>query len=75
MSKFIYFPSFSAGEYGDQLRKNKRLRSGLTCRFYADDFPEQFKHNEVLITAGVHFKKDNYRDMLGLSSKNLVLPV
>ena len=72
-SKFIYFPSFSAGEYGDQLRKNKTLRSGLTCRFYADDFPEQFKHNEVLITAGVHFKKDTYRDMLGLSDKNLVM--
>ena len=27
MSKFIYFPSFSAGEYGDKLKKDFRYRA------------------------------------------------
>ena len=51
MSKFTYFPSFSAGEYGDKLKKDFRFKNGMTCRFYSDEMEEQYKHNEVLITA------------------------
>ena len=73
MSKFTYFPSFSAGEYGDKLKKDFRFKNGMTCRFYSDEMEEQYKHNEVLITAGAHFKTDGYRDLLGLTKDNLVM--
>ena len=73
MRKFIYFPSFSAGEYGDKLKKDYKFKNGYSCRFYSDDFPEQYRHNQVLITAGAHFKTDGYRNLLGLSKDNLVM--
>tara|TARA_Y100001973_G_scaffold60236_1_gene88603 strand:+ start:806 stop:2011 length:1206 start_codon:yes stop_codon:yes gene_type:complete len=73
MSKFTYFPSFSAGEYGDKLKKDFRFKNGMTCRFYSDEMEEQYKHNEVLITAGAHFKTDGYREALGLTKDNLVM--
>tara|TARA_Y100001973_G_scaffold82593_1_gene122144 strand:+ start:394 stop:1593 length:1200 start_codon:yes stop_codon:yes gene_type:complete len=73
MSKFIYFPSFSAGEYGDKLKKDFRFRNGMTCRFYSDEMEEKYRHPQVLITAGAHFKTDNYREALGLTKDNLVM--
>jgi len=73
MSKFIYFPSFSAGEYGDKLKKDFRFRNGMTCRFYSDEMEEKYRHPQVLITAGAHFKTDGYRDKLGLTKDNLVM--
>ena len=73
MSKFIYFPSFSAGEYGDKLKKDFKFKNGFSCRFYSDDFPEKYRHNQVLITAGAHFKTDDYRSKLGLTKDNLVM--
>ena len=73
MSKFIYFPSFSAGEYGDKLKKDFKFKNGFSCRFYSDDFPEKYRHNQVLITAGAHFKTDDYRSKLGLTGDNLVM--
>ena len=73
MSKFIYFPSFSAGEYGDKLKKDFRFRNGMTCRFYSEEMEEKYRHPQVLITAGAHFKTDGYRDKLGLTKDNLVM--
>lgn len=73
MSKFIYFPSFSAGEYGDKLKKDFRFRNGMTCRFYSNEMEEKYRHPQVLITAGAHFKTDGYRDKLGLTKDNLVM--
>ena len=75
MSKknFIYFPSFSAGAMGNQLEKNLSLDNDMTIRFYSDEFPERYRHREMLITAGHHFKDDDYRNDLGLTDKNLVM--
>ena len=75
MSKknFIYFPSFSAGAMGNQLEKNLSLDNDLTIRFYSDEFPERYRHREMLITAGHHFKDDDYKNDLGLTDKNLVM--
>ena len=73
MSKFIYFPSFSAGEYGDKLKKDFKFRNGMTCRFYSKEMEEKYRHPQVLITAGAHFKTDGYRDKLGLTEDNLVM--
>ncbi len=73
MSKFIYFPSFSAGAMGSSLAKNVKLKNDLSIRFYSEEFPERYRHTDILITAGHHFKKDDYRNDLGLTDKNLVM--
>jgi len=73
MSKFIYFPSFSAGAMGSSLAKNVKLKNDLSIRFYSEEFPERYRHTDILITAGHHFKKEDYRNDLGLTDKNLVM--
>ena len=73
MSKFIYFPSFSAGAMGSSLAKNVKLINDLSIRFYSDEFPKKYRHTDILITAGHHFKKDDYKNDLGLTDKNLVM--
>ncbi|MBT4207359.1 hypothetical protein HOE22_03340 [Candidatus Woesearchaeota archaeon] len=73
MSKFIYFPSFSAGAMGSSLAKNVKLKNDLSIRFYSDEFPKKYRHTDILITAGHHFKKDDYKNDLGLTDKNLVM--
>ena len=73
LSKFIYFPSFSAGAFGNNLEKDFRFKNGMGCRFYTDEYEDQYRHNQILITAGVHFKKDDYRTRIGLTDENLVM--
>ena len=73
MSKFIYFPSFSAGAMGSSLAKNVKLKNDLSIRFYSDEFPKKYRRTDILITAGHHFKKDDYKNDLGLTDKNLVM--
>ena len=73
MSKFIYFPSFSAGAMGSSLAKNVKLKNDLSIRFYSDEFPKKYRHTDILITAGHHFEKDDYKNDLGLTDKNLVM--
>ena len=57
-SNFKYYPSFSVGGFGDALRSNYKFSDGFPCRFYSEEFPEKFRHNEFLISAG-HFIKNN----------------
>jgi len=73
-SKFKYFPSFSVGAFGDGLRKNFKFQDGFPIRFYSDEFPEQFRHNEFLLSAGhlIRSYPDCYNDM-GFTSKNLIM--
>ena len=73
MSKFTYFPSFTAGAMGSSLAKNVKLKNGLSIRFYSDEFPEKYRHRELLITAGHHYKDENYKDTLGLTDKNIIM--
>ena len=73
MSKFIYFPSFSAGAMGSSLAKNVKLKNGLSIRFYSEEFPEKYRHTDILITAGHHYKKEDYKNDLGLTDINLVM--
>ena len=54
MSKFKYFPSFSVAGFGQALRKDLKLKNGLTSRFYSKEFPQKYRHIEFLISAG-HF--------------------
>ncbi len=73
-SNFKYFPSFSVGAFGDALRKNYKFDDGFSSRFYSDEYPEKFRHNEFLISAG-HFMKNNpdlYNEH-GFTDKNLIM--
>jgi hypothetical protein len=68
MSNFIYIPSFFSGEYGGTMKKNFRFsKSNMTCRYYADDFPEKYQHKYALISAGANSSK-TYRHDLGLDN-------
>jgi len=65
--KFIYIPSLSAGGYKQYLIEDKILvHSGINSRFYSDDFPENFRYKNFLLTAGHLYKKKNIREEMGL---------
>ena len=53
MSKFIYFPSFSAGAMGSSLAKNVKLKNDLSIRFYSDEFPEKYRQIWLMVCPGV----------------------
>ena len=73
MTNFIYFPSFSAGEMGSNFVKNHQFRNGMTIRFYTDEFPKEFQHKQLLITAGAHMTVQDYKNKMGLTDDNLVM--
>lgn len=73
MSNFIYFPSFSAGEMGSNFVKDHRFRNDMTIRFYSEEYPEEFQHNQLLITAGAHMSSKDYKNKMGLTDRNLVM--
>jgi len=73
-SKFKYFPSFSVGAFGDGLRRNFKFEDGFPIRFYSDEFPAKFRHNDFLVSAG-HLLKNNgdCRKQMGFTDDNLVM--
>ena len=73
IGKFLYFPSFSAGEFGHGLLKNHKFRGEQTVRFYSDEFPEQFRTKQFLITAGANFRRPTFREDMGFTKDNLLL--
>lgn len=58
--KFIYFPSFSVGNFGQAMVKNEKLNNDIPYRFYDPTFPKKFRHPYFLVTAGHFYKKENY---------------
>ena len=74
IGNFRYFPSFSVGGFGDQLRKDFKFKSGFSCRFYSKEFPSKYRHTDFLISAG-HFIKNNtdLYDLHGFTKDNLVM--
>ena len=72
-TNFIYFPSFSAGEMGSNFVKDHRFRNDMTIRFYSEEYPEEFQHNQLLITAGAHMSVQDYKNKMGLTDRNLVM--
>ena len=70
---FIYFPSFSAGEMGSNFVKDHRFRNDMTIRFYSEEYPKEFQHNQLLITAGAHMSVQDYKNKMGLTDDNLVM--
>ncbi len=73
-SKFIYFPSFSGGEFGNGLEKNHKFRDKQSVRFYSDEYPEEFRYKNLLITAGSLYKrKTYYEDMNFKRGEHLIM--
>ena len=66
--KPLFIPSLSAGGTAASLKKNREVEPGLTSRFYAEDFPEEFRHPYFLITAGHFYKKMDARVTFGLEN-------
>ena len=64
--RFIYFPSFSS-KHSVLKKDDFEIGDLKTIRFYADNFPEKFRHKFFLLTAGEFlYKKSNIRQELGL---------
>jgi len=63
---FIYFPSFSTGEFANDCKANKLMGGKLTPRFYSDEFPKEYQHKYFLLTAGHLYKKMDIRKQMGL---------
>lgn len=72
IDKFIYFPSFSAGNVAYAMQKNQTLRGGLPIRFYSQDFPDEFRHPYFLMTAGSLYKDLNIREKFGLDADGII---
>lgn len=64
--RFIYFPSLSAGGTATHFKKNADVMPGLTCRFWDESFPEEWRHPYFLVTAGHYYKKPETRKDFGL---------
>jgi queuine/archaeosine tRNA-ribosyltransferase len=73
MSKFKYFPSFSVAGFGQALRKDLKLKNGLTSRFYSKEFPEKYRHTEFLISAGHFLKRPDLYGEHGFTKDNLIM--
>jgi len=63
---FIYFASVSAGSMVSAFKKDTKFTDGTTMRFFAKEYPEQWRHPYFLITAGHHYKKEDFRQQIGL---------
>ena len=57
----------------DLIRKNLKLRNGLTSRFYSEEFPEKYRHTEFLISAGHFLKRPDLYGEHGFTDKNLIM--
>ena len=73
MSKFKYFPSFSVAGFGQALRKDLKLKNGLTSRFYSKEFPQKYRHIEFLISAGHFLKHEDLYGEHGFTKDNIVM--
>lgn len=70
--RFIYFPSLSAGSMISAFKKDLRFEGGTTVKFFASEYPKEWRHPYFLITAGHHYKKMDFRAELGLEKDVLV---
>lgn len=63
--EFIYYPSFSAGAYGNAIKNDLIMENGMTCRFYDNRFNSEFRHPFFLWPAA-HFKnQSNLKEKFG----------
>ena len=59
---YIYFPSFSVGNFSNAMKSDAKLKNGIPYRFFSDEFPAEFRHPYFLVTAGHFYKKKTFRE-------------
>lgn len=64
--QFIYIPSFSAGSYGNSIKKDLRFANGKSVRLYDKEQHATIKHDWFLAPAGHFYKKLEYREIIGI---------
>lgn len=71
--EFIYFPSFSSGTSAWASKKNPRLTDGTPWRFWAEDFPKEYRHTSFLISAGHSYKDMEYASKFEFTPDTIVM--
>lgn len=69
---FIYFPSFSVGNFANGMKNNFHLKNGMPIKFWDNNFPEKYNHPYFLVTAGHFYKSSNYINDWGFNQDNLL---
>ena len=67
-TNFLYFPSFSTGEFANYALHNKIVGGKITPRFWSEEFPKEYRHDYFLLTAGHLYKKMDIRKRMGLEN-------
>lgn len=57
MKPFIYIPSFDSGVAQYAGKRDFKLKSGFSWRFWSDEFPKFYRHKYYLVSAGHNYKK------------------
>lgn len=63
--KFIYIPSFSAGVYGNQIKKDFTFKNGKTIKMYDPSIYPTLYNQWFLAPAGHLYKNFEYRNQIG----------
>ena len=71
-NRLIYFPSFSVGSFGSDLRKDYKIKDIIPIRFYDKVFKD-LRHPYFLITAGHFHKKLTARKDFGIPDDALMM--
>ena len=61
--RFLYIPSFDTATAMNAGKKNYKLKDGTPWRYWEDGFPEEYRHNAFLITAGHNYKRKDHSKM------------
>lgn len=65
MKRFLFFPSFSAGNVAQAMAKKQAMRNGLDISFFSTKFPKEFRHPYFLVSAGHYYKKLTFSQDFG----------
>ena len=65
---FVYIPSFSAGVYGNQIKKDFKFRNGKVVRLYDKQMHPSLYNEWFLAPAGHLYKNFDYRTQIGADS-------
>lgn len=65
MKKFLFFPSFSAGNVAQAMSKKQSMRNDLDISFFSTKFPKEFRHPYFLVSAGHYYKKPTFSKDFG----------
>lgn len=72
MKEFLYIPSFDTGIAAAAGKKNIRLKDGTPWRFWTNEYPEKYKHEAFLVTAGHSYKKFDYSSLYEFTDDTVV---